>query len=479
MKRLIIASLVAALAGALCNQWIKHERESPTHKMALDRQLVEVQHVHPDWSDEQIASEVARNATSAQWWLFLIPAVAWCSMAALNPRWWYLLVASVLFITGSVWIGMVPSTVAHQPAAANRTSNTPRPQQQPNTTSTAVIQRPAETSENSTPSLPTRAELLDQIAKLHETPTLTNAVLKDMGTAYGFWIGQNYSIERITKKFPNLRNRFSTAEFVFNRKYQSGLQNIEKIFQARFPTEFADMRSGLFKKLSGVDFSGLNQQTALSFLQELNDRANGPLVSPIYETILEFTPAYLNSPEQEFADGFTKKYSTLNDPAAQGIHLEIRYPASWKAVTADGSGIIQQVVSENGRGLESVNIAITDPGAELKLVGSQSNPKLLSDIYGSTDSIKEFLPPGAMFLEGKSAMVDRQPGGLVYYDLPAKRVDLLVTIRVMQLQTYYHDKVLTFTFAVGTNAGQEQTRPAVFEKFRPVFLLMANSIVLE
>lgn len=166
--------------------------------------------------------------------------------------------------SGSVWIGMSPSTVAYQPAAANTSSNIPRPPQ-PNTTNSAVVQQPAEISGNSTPTLPTRAQLLDQIAKLNEIPTLTNPVVKDMGTAYGFWIGQNYSVEQITKKFPNLKNRFKTAQFAFNRKYESGLENIEKILQTRFPEEFADMRSDLLKKLSGVHLSGLSQQEGLSF----------------------------------------------------------------------------------------------------------------------------------------------------------------------------------------------------------------------
>lgn len=80
----------------------------------------------------------------------------------------------------------------------------------------------------------------------------------------------------------------------------------------------------------------------------------------------------------------------------------------------------------------------TDLGPDLKLVAGQLNAKLLSDVYGSIDNIKQLLPPGATFLDGKSAMVDQQPGGLVYYDLSAKRVDLVLTIRVMQLQTFYN-----------------------------------------
>lgn len=63
----------------------------------------------------------------------------------------------------------------------------------------ALLTPAQELKSNAGPGLPARAALVDKIAKLTEPPTLTNAVLKDMATAYGFWMGQNYSIDQLTK----------------------------------------------------------------------------------------------------------------------------------------------------------------------------------------------------------------------------------------------------------------------------------------
>jgi hypothetical protein len=160
-------------------------------------------------------------------------------------------------------------------------------------------------------------------------------------------------------------------------------------------------------------------------------------------------------------------------------HLELQYPASWKAEAGNRSGIVQQMTSENGRGLESVNIAIGEPDPDLKDIASQLDSKLLAEVFARIDNIKMLVPPRGTFLVGKSAMLDQAPAALVYYDLTVKRIDLVVTIRAMVLVSIYHGKSLAFTFSVGTNPGEEQTPPAVFEKFRPLFLLIANSVVLK
>jgi hypothetical protein len=76
-------------------------------------------------------------------------------------------------------------------------------------------------------------------------------------------------------------------------------------------------------------------------------------------------------------------------------------------------------------------------------------------------------------------MLDTQPAALIYCDYTLTRVDLVLTMRVMLLSTIYRGKGLTLTFLAGTEPGKEEMRPAVFEKFRPLFWQIANSVVLK
>ncbi len=332
---------------------------------------------------------------------------------------------------------------------------------------------------NPGPGLPARAQLSEQIAKLTEPPTLTNPVLKDMAAAYGFWLGQTYSIGELSKRYPNLQSKFQTPLSNFNLKYKTGLTNIERIFKTRFPSGFEKTQAAILKRLTATNLAHVSQQDALSFLQQMTDRSLNPLPSPIYETILEFTPEFINAPEQEFSEGFKKTYSTANDPAALGIDLELKYPASWKAEPGNRPNIIQMMTSENGRGLQIMNIVVLEMTPQEQAIAANADQKaLLAETYANMD-LKEMAPPGATFLEGKTAMLDTQPAALIYYDYTLARVDLLLTMRVMLLSTIYRGKGLTLTFLAGTELGKEETRPAVFEKFRPLFWQIANSVVLK
>jgi len=466
MKEWIILGVIMTMVASLVNTWQKHEASTPAHQTELDKRMVALREEHANWTSELIASEVASEAARMAGIRVLVADLIVVIFVVvlfwkIGVSWWYLAVAFVLFLGGSVWLTVSPASIGHQSAA------------------TAVNSELTQRSQPKSANLPSREELIDEIGKLKDGPVISEALIKDMEIAYGFWIGQNHSIQQIAKRFPSLENRLKTAQFGFTRKYESGLTNIESVLKTRLSQQFPVVRSALLRKLSGLDFSGLSQRDALDYLRELSDRANNPLPSPIYETILEFTPEYISAPEEEFSEGFRKNYSTLNAPAAQGIHLEIQFPASWKAQPGDGRDVIQLMTSENGRGLEDMDIAIVDLSPDLGAVAGRLDSKSLSELYSSTDNIRKFAPPGATFLEGKSAMLDQQPAALVYYDLSMKRVDLVVTVRGMLLETFYHGKCLALTFSVGTMPGEEQTRPAVFEKFRPLFLLIANSVVLK
>jgi hypothetical protein len=105
MKRWIIATVIAGLMVGLYNEWRKHEAASPAYNQEIGRQVTLVHQQHPDWTREEIANEVARNASNgAMGWGLAIPLITWFLVALLKPHWWYLVVAFVLFLAGAFWI---------------------------------------------------------------------------------------------------------------------------------------------------------------------------------------------------------------------------------------------------------------------------------------------------------------------------------------------------------------------------------------
>ena len=138
--------------------------------------------------------------------------------------------------------------------------------------------------------------------------------------------------------------------------------------------------------------------------------------------------------------------------------------------------IVQKFVSDAGRGLEMVMIITKNlplaPGESLSI-------DELREIL-SPAQLKEMLPQGATLIGAKSTSIEGVPAGMLEYRLQQERAGISLS---MQFVSYIFFSGATMVqLQCGVTIGQSTSIAALSQRmkeFKPLFFLMANSIVLQ
>ena len=179
------------------------------------------------------------------------------------------------------------------------------------------------------------------------------------------------------------------------------------------------------------------------------------------------------NPAREFLDGYRATFSTLGHPKAKGVNLTIAYPSSWMAKEGERPNVVQKFVSEGGRGMEMFLIitkALPVPEGTVITIAE------LRDIFGSPE-LRESVPPGAVLIDARETTIEAMPAGILEYRQIENRAGISVEIQV-----------ISYIFVQGTtlvqvmcSVGQLPSRRDLslrMDSYRPLFSLIANSIVL-
>jgi hypothetical protein len=186
-------------------------------------------------------------------------------------------------------------------------------------------------------------------------------------------------------------------------------------------------------------------------------------------------PAFGDAPStvREFLDGHRTTFSTKGHPKANGVNFTIAYPNGWKAAEGERPNIVQKIVSEGGRGLEMVMII----AKELPLPPGTSVTKQDQEELFTPSELRGILPPGATFVDAKSTAVEANPAGILEYTMRADSAGQSIYMHAWTLNFLQGKTLVQVQFQVGGLAGSESDVARRMAAYRPLFTLIANSIV--
>lgn len=237
----------------------------------------------------------------------------------------------------------------------------------------------------------------------------------------------------------------------------------------------AEIKRGLNSKFDQLlPRSSITETVARDFIEKINARAKGEIETPVKETLLAFNPDFRKSPGLEFMRGFTRVYSTLNHGKAKGLHLEIKVPASWMSREGNRPNIVQFFKGEYGRNDPSAVIMVqqfTPPS------GARVTQREIDSLF-SASGLKSFVPDNAKLLESKPIVLEGQKGGMWVYEMSADRLDVSLTMRMLQYVVFYKNRLIFLQFSAGGTPNDRSLWTASFEKNRPLFQMVANSLVI-
>ncbi len=296
----------------------------------------------------------------------------------------------------------------------------------------------------------------------------------DLGRAYGYYTGQKFSIERIKQLYPALAGEAAKAQARFDVVFKASYDNIGKELKAGLGPRWDAYEKQLSDQLT-TSLASLDQAAAENFIREVGLRAKGQIESPVLETLLTYNPEFQNDPAKEFLSGFTQIYRTKDHPKAKGVDFQIQYPRSWRAKEGLRPNVIQLITSQNGRGFENTALMVKDIDLPRGYVVTEEE---LDDFF-SPEEMRDMVPEEATFISAKPVVIDRHKGGMIVWEQIAQRVDRKVYTRNVQFVTLYKNKMLFLQCMVGSVSDDPASLRATFEKYEPLFKLIANSFVIQ
>ena len=297
-----------------------------------------------------------------------------------------------------------------------------------------------------------------------------------MNRTYGYYIGQTYTLDNIKKKYPNLQNEIFLIKNDFDLKYLKSIKDIEQFFTKNMSKkQWSDLqkmvKDGIKKQLN----TNISYEESLEAIQVVKARIKGDIESPVIETLLMFNPNYQKNPIEELNDKFIQTYNSKDNPKAKGVDFSVKVPKSWKSQEANRPNIVRKFTSNNGyiiedTFIENIMILVYDLPIEVKKLTSQDVTDVCNDI-----------PENSVLRECKATTLENLPVVVQRLKLNMKRLENSMNIEIIQYNIYFKNKVIMIQGQVGAMNEKisEKTLLERFEKFKPVFNYVANSLMIS
>ncbi len=288
--------------------------------------------------------------------------------------------------------------------------------------------------------------------------------------AYGYLLSQQYSLNRIKEIFPALKQQVIISSSNFNVAFGNARVNMEEYLkgylgESEFQKFIMDGKDAI-RKMEEENPIGLEDANA--YLLEIDKRAKGEIPNPILETLLHFQ--YLNTPSNEFSNGYTKVYSTKNHPKAKGLDMQFKVPLSWRSMEGDRPNVVQKFVTDYGDGLETVVLVVKDLGQDFT---QDEFVKIFLE-----DGGKSFLPDGSNLISTDRTKFDQNEGFVIVFNQTRETLGIKVQMRVMMFYIVYKNKLINFSCGIGS-PGSDIELQKRYSQLAPLFLSVGRSIVFN
>ena len=295
--------------------------------------------------------------------------------------------------------------------------------------------------------------------------------VKGLAQAYGFVLGQGYSLLRITTELPEFSKDVTVANARFDATFPDIKTKLEmQLKEALGDKGFQEVATTLRSKVKELaERQKLSKEIAADFLEQVKARSKGEIESPVLEYLL--TVKYANYPMGEFSDGFRQRYQTSGDGKSQGIKLKLQIPKSWLAKEGERPHIVQKWIRANGTGFETISLDIRD--AE----GVNPTKKEMEEFVKSGE-VKETVPEGGTYVDAGTFSLEQQNGYWMQMALSLDRAGMKMYQQALLYQLFFRGKAVGIMCGSAGADNEKQKVNEAFKQIRPLCQQVLNSLVL-
>jgi hypothetical protein len=290
--------------------------------------------------------------------------------------------------------------------------------------------------------------------------------------AYGYLIGQEYSLDLIKKEFPQFEMSILKVKMSFNSTFGKSKEGMKKYLAEYLgQNEFNQYEERLISELTKMlDNQAFTEEIASNFISEVENRAKGNIAPTVLETLLSFQ--YSDRPQDELTSVFTTTFKTKGHPKSKNTDWQIKVPKSWKAEQADRPNIIQKFTSDYGAGNQSIMLMVKELPKGYKLSKEE-----LNDLFTEKE-MKEMAIDGGKFISFTKMILDNNVGGMIEYEQTVERLDFEMKIRMVQFMFIRGDKWYSLQCSVGS-AKTDIDLSSEMKEYLPLYKLVANTLVVN
>ncbi len=233
------------------------------------------------------------------------------------------------------------------------------------------------------------------------------------------------------------------------------------------PARFDDTKvPGMLGTTGYIDLRSTDSQELVSLICEKLTASGVELPDPSSAAVKTI---------RAFARGEKELFRSLDHPKAKDIDLSIEYPRSWRASEAVRPNVVSKIFSEEGLGFEAAMILVKN----LSIEETEVTEIDIAEAF-SPEALTVSIPEGAVYIDGERTEVDGLPGAVSRYLIIKERVGLKLRMITLQYIFYFEHKFIFIQFSVAGPATQsEHLLLERYDSFQPLFIMMANSIVLH
>lgn len=300
---------------------------------------------------------------------------------------------------------------------------------------------------------------------------------KQLSQTYGFIFGQQYTLEQISNKFPDLTPKVKEACFAFNGcTLGECVKGLEDAMNQEYGIRWLELKKQMKLQLSdSLVKQDITKENAVLFLNEVKARAKGQLPDSIRSSLLSVHPRYTRNPELEIAEGWTQHFRTKEHPKAKEIDLSIQIPASWNSCEGNRPNVVQSFRSEAGHGPVICVLIIKKMELPAGYILSEEEVK---DFFKISE-LKNLVPRGGRYVSCENIVLENMPAAIIIYDTTRQRVDEKMDVRFTQFITIYKGSIIFIQFTVTKMQNSHATIDELQKRYILAYKSIANTFVLN
>lgn len=297
--------------------------------------------------------------------------------------------------------------------------------------------------------------------------------IKAISKAYGFILGQEFSLARVERTYPDAAMQVELARVTFNSAFPDIKKKLEaELTAALTAPKFKELRAGMDSKIRPMlTKQQLTPQLAQQFLEQVKERAKGEEMEPDVLRYL-LVIRYANNPVAEFGDGFRQRFRTDGSGKSQGIRLVLQLPRSWIAKDGERPHIVQKWTSEGGTGSSMIMLDIRDAQ------GFNPDRKEMERFVKSGE-VREIVPEGGTMHDSGTFTMEKRTGYWIDMSMEFERAGFRMYERGSIHQLFINGKAVGLMCMSYAKEDEPQQADAAAKLNKPICQQVLNSLVLE